>query len=100
MEKKCLTETDMNWDIIVFLTDRGYESILEKIILGLTPKAILAFINVSAEWCQIVLNLNKSKNPRIQKLISLKIDLEWSRKAPAIAIRHFRPLTGVNFINI
>ena len=93
MEKTKFSETGLNQDYIVFLNERGYEIILEKIILGLTPKAVLDFENVSPEWFQIVHTFNESNSSRIQKLINQKIDLEWRRKDPAVAKRHFRPLT-------
>jgi len=68
-------------DFIVDLFDRGYNHVLEKIVMNFTYQAIIDCKEVSPEWSQIVLHFYKSNIPRILKLQDCRINDEWRNKS-------------------
>jgi hypothetical protein len=71
-------------DFFVELFNRGLHKLLQDIILTLDARSILACLEVSDDWCQIVRFYRDSKSLKFQRQRSIKIAQEWRKKNPVI----------------
>jgi hypothetical protein len=71
-------------DFLVEFSNRGLNSVLEKIIFKLPPRSILACKEVNKAWHQIIIFYCQSSNPRIRKIREEQLEEEWKKKGPII----------------
>jgi hypothetical protein len=71
-------------DFLVEFSNRGLNSVLEKIIFKLPPRPLLACKEVNKAWRQIIIFYCQSSNPRIRKIRDDQLEEEWKKKGPII----------------
>ena len=71
-------------DFLFHLFSRGFNHILERIILTLPPRTALICTQVSREWRKMVQQLQSSTVPRISHIRGIRISTEWKQRNPLI----------------
>jgi hypothetical protein len=84
---KMKPNNDGKTDLVVQFDRRGLHHVLERIVLILPPRSVLACTKVSPEWNRIVLHHHDSTNPKIQTLQESR-SVQWN----GIALK---PLNGI-----